>query len=93
MPVSIDELFTNGQPYIALENGRFNFSWPPAAVRDVIAMWRAGVPVWQMAEKHDRDPDEVAVLILDLRRQRVIGDRPGWAWGDEWGKREEEINP
>ncbi len=90
MPESIDDLFVNGQPYIALENGHFNFSWPPLVVREVIAMWQAGVSAWKMT---DRDIDELVILIIDLRRRGIIKDRPGGLWGDEWGKREEEINP
>ncbi len=74
----IDALFTNGQPYVALEAGPlFNFCWEPADVRKFIRMWDAGVPIYTIAQLLDRDPDEVAVLIIDLVRRGIIGERRG----------------
>ncbi len=72
----IDELFTNGHPYTALEAGpTFNFRWEPADVREVIHLWDAGVSMLTIAAKFDRDPDELAVLVIDLARRGVIGER------------------
>jgi hypothetical protein len=78
----ISNLFMVGKLYIALEGGpRFNFEWQPGQVRGVISAWEAGVSAYDIAREHDRDPDEVAVLIMDLRRRRVIKNRPGGLWG------------
>lgn len=63
----IDALFTNGHPYVALEAGPpFNFRWELAQVREIIRLWDVGVPICDIADQTDRDPDEVAVLIVDL---------------------------
>ncbi len=80
----VDELFTNGHPYTALEAGPdFSFQWPPAQVRKVIQMWEAGIPIDTMAKRLSRDPDEVAVLIIDLARREIIGNRIGGVWGEK----------
>lgn len=72
----IGALFTNGYPYVALEAGpSFNFRWEPAQVRRMIRLWDAGVPIYHMAELLSRDPDEVAVLVIDLARRSIIGER------------------
>lgn len=72
-----------GRPYVALEAGpRFKFEWQPEQVKDIVRAWESGESVYSMAERIGRDPDEVAVLIMDLRRRSLIGDRPGGAMGD-----------
>lgn len=72
----IDSLFTNGHSYVALEAGPFfNFRWEPAQVRRMIRLWDAGVPIYHMAELLSRDPDEVAVLVIDLARRGIIEER------------------
>lgn len=78
----ISSLFRVGRLYVAMEEGpRFNFEWQPCQVRAIIKTWEAGVSAYDMAREHNRDPDEVAVLIMDLRRRRVIKNRPGGLWG------------
>lgn len=80
----IGALFTNNCSYIALEAGPdFSFQWPPAQVRKVIQMWEAGIPIDTMAKRLSRDPDEVAVLIIDLARREIIGNRIGGVWGEK----------
>lgn len=72
----IDALFTNGHPYVALEAGPpFNFRWELAQVREIIRLWDVGVPICDIADQTDRDPDEVAVLIIDLARREIISGR------------------
>ena len=79
---AIKALCTTGQPYIPLQDGpRFDFEWSPAVVRELVRMWQAGICLSIMAETVQRDPDELAVLIIDLRRRNIIKDRPGGAWG------------
>lgn len=72
----IDEMFKNGVPYVALEAGpHFDFQWSQADVRRVIQFWDTGLPPQQIAGLLSRDPDEVAVLIIDLARREIIGGR------------------
>jgi len=33
-----------------------------------------------------RDPDEVAILIMDRVRKRLLRSRPGGVFGEEWRK-------
>lgn len=72
----IDALFANDLPYTALEAGPpFDFQWSQADVRRVIQFWDTGLPAQQIAELLGRDPDEVAVLIIDLARREIISGR------------------
>lgn len=74
----INALFTNNHPYIALEAGpAFDFAWSQSDVREVIHLWDIGTPVHRIAAKLDRDPDELAVLIIDLARREIIDGRRG----------------
>lgn len=74
----IDEMFRNGHPYVALEAGPpFDFHWSQADVRRVIQFWDTGLPAQQIAGLLARDPDEVAVLIIDLARREIISGRRG----------------
>ena len=74
----IDALFTTDLPYIALEAGpAFDFQWDQPDVRRVIQFWDTGLPAQQIAELLARDPDEVAVLIIDLARREIISGRRG----------------
>ncbi len=66
--------------YIACED--MDLSWYPSEVRQVIEDWEAGVPLWEIAEKLKRDPDEVAVLLIDLARRGAIRKRRGGVYGD-----------
>lgn len=74
----IDALFTNDLPYTALEAGPpFEFQWDPADVRCAIRLWDAGLSIYRIAQQLSRDPDEVAVLVIDLARRGIIGKRQG----------------
>ncbi len=74
----ISALFTSDHPYIALEAGPpFSFQWDQSDVREVIHLWDTGVSIYRIATKLGRDPDELAVLIIDLARREIIGWRRG----------------
>lgn len=65
--------------YIALDE--LDFSWYAAEVEQITELWAKGWPVRQIAKRYGRDPDEVAVLIMDLARRKKIQQRPGGAMG------------
>jgi len=58
--------------YIACED--MDFTWDERQVYAVAEMYRKGATVYEIAADPgiDRDPDEVAILIMDLARQDVI---------------------
>ena len=43
--------------------------------------WAAGRSVQEIGEQLERDPDEVALLVMDQARRGAIEKRPGGAWG------------
>ena len=58
--------------YVACED--MDFTWDERQVYAVAEMYRKGATVYEIANDPgiDRDPDEVAILIMDLARQGVI---------------------
>ena len=66
--------------YIALSE--LDFSWYRGEVEQVAQLWREGLPVADIAERMERDIDEVAILIMDLARRDVIGRRKNGALGE-----------
>ena len=66
--------------YIALSE--LDFSWYPGEVGQVAQLWRKGLPVADIAERMERDIDEVAILIMDLARRGVIGRRKNGVFGE-----------
>jgi hypothetical protein len=68
--------------YIACED--MNFTWDEVEVLEFEKLWNAGVGLFEIADKLQRDPDEVALLIIDRSQQRRIKPRLGGIWGDEY---------
>ena len=66
--------------YIALSE--LDFSWYPNEVEQVAQLWRDGLPVADIAEKMERDVDEVVILIMDLARRMMIGQRKNGVLGE-----------
>ena len=66
--------------YIALSE--LDFSWYQNEVEQVAQMWRDGIHIADIAERMERDIDEVAILIMDLARRGVIGRRKNGAMGE-----------
>ena len=66
--------------YIALSE--LDFSWYPGELEQVAQFWRDGLPVADIAEKMERDIDEVAVLIMDLARKNKIRRRKNGVLGE-----------
>ncbi|MBN2910792.1 helix-turn-helix domain-containing protein [Polycladomyces sp. WAk] len=67
--------------YIALDDLDFNFFWDEAEIPDIERMWNAGFSIWDIANACMRDPDEVAILIMDRTRKGFIKPRPGGVYG------------
>jgi hypothetical protein len=65
--------------YIALED--LNFIWDLRDVRELDEMWRRGFSLQYMAEYFERDPDEVALLLMDRLRRGRIRPRKGGIFG------------
>lgn len=61
--------------YIALED--LDFIWDERDVYKVEALWKDGTSIWAIAEKMNRDPDEIAVLIMDLARKEKVSKGRG----------------
>lgn len=62
--------------YMALDDG-FEFGWNDTELNCVLKHWPAGTPGNAIAYKLNRDPDELAVLIISLRREGIIQERLG----------------
>ncbi|MCY9508508.1 helix-turn-helix domain-containing protein [Paenibacillus larvae] len=59
-----------------------DFLWSIADIKQIKKMWKLGYSVEKMAQKLNRDPDEVAILIMELFRHGEIKDRPSGARGN-----------
>lgn len=59
--------------YIALEE--LDMLWDEDDVLRVKNAWKNNESVFAIGEKLQRDPDEVALLIMDLARKGAIGKR------------------
>ena len=65
--------------YTACED--LDFLWDEVNVTSVISMWRLGTSIYDMAAALHRDPDEVAILVIDLAKQRKISQRENGVYG------------
>lgn len=60
--------------YVALEE--LDMLWDEDDILLVREAWKNNESVFTIGEKLQRDPDEVALLIMDLARKNVIRKRP-----------------
>ncbi|MEV2365725.1 hypothetical protein ABNC18_15020 [Paenibacillus larvae] len=58
-----------------------DFLWSLTDIKHIKTMWEQGISIDDMSKSVSRDPDEVAILIMDLFRHGEIKDRPGGARG------------
>lgn len=56
---------------IILDDG-IDFSWLPHEIQDVADMFKAGCSIEMLAALTKRDPDEVLMLLLHLRRAKKV---------------------
>ena len=79
--IDIRKMRAQEELYIAYADR--DFSWTKAEMQEVIQGWEQGVHISDIAKRIHRDADEVAILIMDLVRQKRIKTRKGGAFG--WG--------
>lgn len=79
MSVTEETLSERRDRYIACE--QMNFIWSLPDVWAIDDMWRKGVSLVEMAQKIDRDPDEVFILLMDRIRTNKLHARPGGMFG------------
>ena len=60
-----------------------DFIWYDRDIQKVKQWWVEGKSIWWMGEKLKRNPDEVALLIMDMARRHLIQYRSGGAYGFE----------
>lgn len=77
--MGITPIYRRRNIYLALEG--LDFTFDEDDLPDVIRKWEEGFNIWDMAEAMNRDPDEVAVLIMSLAREGKLDARPGGALG------------
>lgn len=65
--------------YLALEG--LDFTFDEADLPEIKRQWEEGLSIWNIARAFNRDPDEITVLIMSLRREGKIENRPGGAMG------------
>lgn len=71
----------DSETIIALED--VNFLWNIRDVKQVEHWWNNGESIWSIGKKLNRDPDEVAILLMDMIRRNLISYREGGAWGSD----------
>lgn len=67
--------------YVALLE--LDFTWYPSEVEKVKQDYNDDIPLSDIANELKRDPDEVAILIMDLSRQGLIKRRKSGAYGKQ----------
>ena len=65
--------------YIALKE--LDFSFEQFELDITIDMWNRGRYIGTIVNELQRDCDEIAILIMSLRRDNKIEDREGGLWG------------
>jgi len=68
--------------YIACEE--MDFYWSESEVIKFEQLWNRGECIFEIAKHLKRDPDEVALLVIDRSRARAIEPRKGGIWGKEY---------
>lgn len=79
MKAIFSTLNTAEQPYIACSD--LLLDWLPSVVKEIDKLWNMGWDLWDIAKLYNRDPDEVAILIIDRVRKGFIKKRPGGVYG------------
>ena len=58
-----------------------DFSWNENSLNKVIRYWNSGYHIDEISKKVKRKIDEVAILIIDLKRKGEIDTRIGGVFG------------
>lgn len=65
--------------YLMLED--LDFSWYEEEVDQVKEMWNDGSHIEKISDKVNREVDEVALLIIDLHRNKEVDIRDNGVYG------------
>lgn len=71
----------NSAVYIALEDLPINFFWTPKEVGWFDQLWKEGWSITYIAETLERNPIDVALLIMDRNYKKKIKPRKNGIWG------------
>lgn len=69
------------EQYVMFLHDDINWGWTHDEIDTFTRLWKEGVSLWDIAKQLERDPDEVALLVIALRRDKRIKRRPGGIWG------------
>jgi hypothetical protein len=58
-----------------------DFWWDEPELNVIVKMWKGGLSINQMADRFERDPDEVLLAIIHLAREDLIMTRTGGGFG------------
>jgi hypothetical protein len=58
-----------------------DFWWDELELNVIVKMWKGGLSINQMADRFERDPDEVLLAIIHLAREDLIMTRTGGGVG------------
>ncbi len=58
---------------IVLED--MNFIWDEWELEELAQCWKKGVNIYRLAERYERDPDEVLLALMHLAREDRIKQR------------------
>lgn len=64
----------NDRPYFACLD--LDFEWTAPQLKEFLRLWGLGFKLADIAKELNRDPDEVALLIIDLGRKGKLGHYP-----------------
>ena len=81
MTTRLDPLKLRPRTQLTVLLDQLDLTATPNELRTVREAWQSGDSVGDMAERLQRDPDEVALMIMHMARQLRIGPRPGGAYG------------
>lgn len=79
---SIEEKYlTENRQCLYIAGESLDFIWDERDVCLIDRMWEQGLSIYDIARSFGRDPDEVAILIIDRSRLGKIKPRKGGVYG------------
>ncbi|MEK5057685.1 hypothetical protein BK126_05300 [Paenibacillus sp. FSL H7-0326] len=82
-PNAKNEIFFKQRVSIYLACEEMDFTWSREEVKEVDQMWNEGIDVRSIANKVQRDPDELLILIIDRAKKGFIKQRTRGLFGTE----------
>lgn len=69
----------DGDTYIACE--QLDYAWSRSDLREIVDMWKLGVPIDYISEHFGRPDEECAIILMDLAMHGIIKYRAGGLLG------------